>query len=403
MEADAAVWALPGRPTRMIVDLDAIAANVRYFRSLVTPGTGVMAVVKADGYGHGAVMVAREAVAAGVSQLAVATVDEGVALRRADIRAPILILGPVETSELSSAISSHLALTISDSRFVPVVVAAARSIGGSEPVSLHLKVDTGMNRFGVRPDDAVTIARQITLQPELSLDGFCSHFADADGKNEGFAVNQADRFEACVLGLRRAGINPGLVHLSNSAAALRFRSYDHDLVRIGIGLYGLSPSPTMTLPTDLRPALKVQSRVTRLWEIREGETVSYGRTYTAGSRERVGLIPIGYADGYRRGLSNTGVMTLNGVECRVRGRVCMDQTVIGVPESIRGSIGDRVEVMSSNPDAVNSIAGIASRLDTIDYEVVTGLSRRIPRYYTKDRSVVAVQDLHTVGLMVDDS
>ncbi len=362
-----------------------------------------MAVVKADGYGHGAVMVAREAIAAGASHLAVATVDEGVVLRRAGIAAPVLVLGPVDLSEVSTAVASRLTLTISDSRFIPVVARTARVIARTEPVPVHLKVDTGMNRFGAKPESAVRIAHQIEARPELRLDGIYSHFADADGEDDTFTMAQADRFASSLGDLRNARISPGIVHISNSAATLRYREFDHDLVRIGIALYGLSPTPAIMLPMELRPTLGVYSRVSRLWNLERGDSVSYGRTYTATRRERIGLVPIGYADGYRRGLSSVGVVRLKGVECAIRGRVCMDQFVLSIPDSIEVHLGDQVEVISPRPGVVNSVAGIARQLDTIDYEVVTGLSRRIPRIYTKGQAVVAVQDLHALGLVAEHS
>jgi alanine racemase len=188
-----------------------------------------------------------------------------------------------------------------------------------------------------------------------------------------------------------------VVHLSNSAATLRWRTFDHDMVRIGIGLYGLSPSPDMVLPEGLAPALRLQSRLARVTTLAPGESVSYGRTYVAQRGEIIGLVPIGYADGYRRGLSNRGVMTLNGVEALVRGRVCMDQTVINLPEATHPHVGDVIDVISIVPGDPNSVASIARQLGTINYEVVTGLSRRLPRIYIKGQQVVALQDLQAVS------
>lgn len=389
----------PGRATRIIVDLDAIEGNVRYFRDAVSPGTAVMAVVKADGYGHGAVMVARAAVAAGARSLAVATVDEGIVLRRFGLDVPILVLGPIDLSEITAAIDATLTLTLADERFVPVLAHAARSSSGSLPLPVHVKVDTGMNRFGASPERSIPLCRRVIGHPELALTGVYSHFADADDSDERFTRSQAERFDAILSRVRSAGISPGVAHLSNSAGALRGRAYDYGMVRIGIALYGLSPSPAMTLPNGLRPALSLRSRISRVHDIDVGESVSYARTYVAERRERIGLVPIGYADGYRRGLSNQGVMAANGSLLPIRGRVCMDQCVVGIPEGSDLPIGAKVEIVSADVSAPNSVAGIASSLGTIDYEIVSGLSRRIPRYYTKGRRLVAVQDLHTVGLV----
>lgn len=390
-------WKIAGRPTRIIVDLDQIAANVTFFRQLVTPGTDVMAVVKADGYGHGAVIVARAALEAGATQLAVATVDEGVVLRAADISAPILVLGPIESSELPEAIANRLTLTISNLPFVAAVARAVRGHGLDRRVPVHVKIDSGMRRFGALPEEVVPIFERISMFSELQVMGTFSHFADADGATEQFSREQARRFDACIHDVTARGFSTGAVHLSNSAATLRWRHFDHDMVRIGISLYGLSPSPDMTLPDGLAPALRMQSRLARVVTLAPGDYVSYGRTYTASCEEQVGLVPIGYADGYRRGLSNAGVMEINGVTAEVRGRVCMDQTVVNLPEFTGAGAGTVVDVISKAPVDPNSIAAIAKQLGTIDYEVVTGLARRIPRIYTKGQRVVAIQDLRTVS------
>lgn len=399
VDRDEAHWKVAGRPSRIIVDLDQIAANVTFFRRLVSPGTNVMAVVKADGYGHGAIMAANAALDAGATQLAIATVDEGAVLRAAGISAPLLVLGPIEPSELPSALANRLTLTISDQNFIAAVARAARGHGPDRRVPVHIKIDSGMRRFGALPEDVVPIFEQISTYPELQVMGTYSHFADADGASDQFSREQAQRFNACVRLVRASGFSTGAVHLSNSAATLRWREYDHDLVRIGICLYGLSPSPEMTLPEGLAPALRLQCRLARVTTLAPGDCVSYGCAYIASSTERVGLVPIGYADGYRRGLSSRGVMTINGIESEVRGRICMDQCVISLPKSSGAHINTVVNVISNVSDQPNSVASIAKQLGTIDYEVVTGLSRRIPRLYIKRRQVVARQDLQTVSLL----
>lgn len=189
----------------------------------------------------------------------------------------------------------------------------------------------------------------------------------------------------------------GLVHLSNSAAALRWRDFDRDMVRIGIGIYGLSPSPGMILPDGLAPALRLQARITRVTALVPGDCVSYGCTYVASEDERIGLIPVGYADGYRRALSGRGVMSIGAKDAVVRGRVCMDQTVVNLPDGSNARVGSVVDVISNVPGTPNSVASLARQLETIDYEIVTGLSRRITRIYTKGQQVVAIQDLQTVS------
>lgn len=391
------VWAVPGRPTRIVVDLDRIGGNLGYFRRTVTPGTAVMAVVKADGYGHGAVMVARAAVEAGAAQLAVATVDEGVVLRRHAVSVPILVLGPVDPLEVPRAAQNDLTLTLVDPQFVSVVAAAARTRRRREAWPVHVKIDSGMHRFGVDTRDALALFQRLDNHPELQVAGTFTHFADADGVYDAFTREQAERFLSAVGDVRREGFGTGLIHLSNSAAALRWRRLDHDMVRVGIALYGLSPGPDL-LPADpIRPALSVWSRIARVTSLSEGDSVSYGRTYRAAGPESVGLVPIGYADGYARALSGIGTMRVQGQEAIVRGRVSMDQTVINLSPELGVQVGCQVEVISAGVSNPNSVARLAQNLGTIDYEIVTSLSQRIPRIYVKGRRVVAIQDLHGVS------
>ena len=366
-----------------MIDLDAIADNVRYFRQLVSAGTCVIAVVKADGYGHGAVAVARSALGAGASQLAVATVDEGVALRVADIEAPVLVLGPIDPSEVGLALERRLTLALADARFAAVVGRVAGGLGGP-PAPVHVKVDTGMHRFGVAPADALDLATAIASQPSLSLVGVFTHFADADGVDEANTRHQSDVFEAVVGRLVAGGVDPGVRHAANSAAALRWRRYDFDAVRIGIALYGLPPSLDWSLPAALRPAMRVVSRVARVSALPEGQGVSYGLTYRAPAQELIGLVPVGYGDGVPRALSNRGWMGLAGRRAPIRGRVCMDQTTIGLPMDAKVRVGDLVEVMGGLGP---SLAEVARTSGTIAYEIAVGLSRRVPREYVRnDRS-----------------
>lgn len=353
-----------------------------------------MAVVKADGYGHGAVMVAREALGAGATSLGVATVDEGVALRSNGIAGTILVLGPIEPSEIDTAIIADLELAVADMEFLGTLRRRVAALG--QQLHVHVKVDTGMRRFGSVVRDAIGLCREIEGESGLRLAGVFTHFADADGLDDSFTASQAARFEEVVEQLRAERIGPGLVHASNSAAALRWRQYDYDMVRIGIAMYGLQPAPGMQLPVGIRPAMEIRSRLARVSDLEPGETVSYGRTYEAREPERIGLVPIGYADGYRRELSNRGQMGLAGIAAPVRGRVCMDQTIVGIPNGVEAAAGDEVVAVGRGGDGAPTVADLAADLGTIGYEVVTGIARRVPRIYIKNGRVVAIQDLHAV-------
>ena len=379
VEANDAGSNVSGRSSRVLVDLDKIEANVRFFRRTVSPGTAVMAVVKADGYGHGAIEMARAAMRSGASQLAVATVSEGTALRAAGLTAPVLVLGPIDPSEVREAIEHDLGIAIGDRRFVEVVGQVAASLGASR-VSLHLKVDTGMRRFGAMPAEAVEVARAAIALPRLDLEGVFTHFAEADGRDDRATSCQAQEFETVLARLADCDIRPPLVHAANSAAALRWRYYDYNMVRIGIAMYGLPPAPGFAVPDALQPALAVVSKVARVIALEAGDGVSYGSTYRSTAPERAALVPIGYADGYPRALSSRGRMAVGGRPAPVLGRVCMDQTVIGLSGIADVIVGERVDVVGGTAPSVDEIA---SSLGTISYEVVTGLSRRMPRTYVR--------------------
>lgn len=390
----ASVWRQPGRSTRAIVDLDAIMTNVAEIRSAVGPRTCVMAVVKANGYGHGAVAVARAAIEAGAGYLGVATVDEGVQLREHGLTTPIVVLGPIDDSEIEFAIGRGLEPMVGDRSSAEVIADRAERLGLEQPVHLHLKVDTGMQRYGSAPGSAVDVATYIVSHAKLRLKGIATHFARADEEEEHPTTEQVSLFERVLEALSTAGISAPLVHMANSAAVLRSRSFDRDLVRLGIAMYGLDPSPFMPTGRNMRPAMTIISRIRRLSRISPGDPVSYGAEYRATGDETVALVPVGYADGYRRGLSNSGWMGVDGFRCPVRGRVCMDQTVIGIPGAAEVANGDTVLVAGAFANtSAPSFDDVAAVLGTINYEVAAGIDRRVPRFYIRGGIVVGVEDL----------
>jgi alanine racemase len=378
-----------GRATRAEIDLDAVANNVRYFVERAGPRAGVMAVVKANAYGHGATMVAREALAAGARWLAVATVDEGHQLRAARVRAPILVLAPSAPEEAPAAVRGELTLAVADLDGAAAVAAAA--LGAPAPV--HVEIDTGLGRFGVHHSVAAETIARIAALPGLRLDGLYTHFATADEADQSFHDRQQARFAAILAELAARGISPPHVHQDNSAGSLVGPGLHATLIRPGIALYGLSPSDEVPAPAALRPVLRLRTRVARVLALAPGDSVSYGRTFIAERPMRAVLVPLGYADGYRRALSGRGQMLLGGRRAPVLGRVCMDQTVIGVPEGVPVAVGDEVVALGAQGDDTIGADELAALAGTIAYEIGTGIGARVPRHYLRGGRTVAIETL----------
>ncbi|MGH2531343.1 MAG: alanine racemase [Thermomicrobiales bacterium] len=385
---------LPLRPTRAIVDLDALAGNIGAFRRLSPEPVRLMAVVKANGYGHGAAMIARAAIAAGATHLAVATVDEGIQLRQRGLTNPVLVLGPIGANETAVALRRQLALSVASSETIDRIAIETRRNHYEGPARLHLKIDTGMHRFGCTPEEAPALARQIAIDECLYLEGIFTHFACADEGDERPTIDQSIRFDACLTALaREIDLTTVIRHAANSAATLRSRRYDYDMVRLGIAMYGAAPSTEVPLARDMLPVMSIVSEIARVIELAAGDRVSYGGTFVAMASERAALIPVGYADGYRRALSNRGWMGLAGARAAVRGRVCMDQTVIGLPAGSSASVGDEVVIAGDPATGAPGWEVLASMTDTIAYEMLTGVTGRVPRIYIEQGSVVAIERL----------
>ncbi|MGH2560642.1 MAG: alanine racemase [Thermomicrobiales bacterium] len=384
------------RSTRAIVDLDALAGNIRAFRRLAPEPVRLMAVVKANGYGHGAAMIARAALTAGATHLAVATVDEGVQLRHRGLTEPIVVLGPIAESEIALGLRNRLALSVADSGMIDDISAEARHRSHHGLIHLHLKIDTGMRRFGCFPEEAPVLARRITTDPLLHLEGIFTHFGSADEVEERPTLEQATRFDACLTQIgQEIDLTSVLQHAANSAATLRSRRYDYDMVRLGIAMYGAAPSTDIPLTSGMRPVMSIVSSIARVIELSAGDRVSYGGTYMALANEHAALIPIGYADGYRRALSNRGWMGIAGAKAAVRGRISMDQTVVGLPIGSDASVGDDVVAVGSPASGAAGWEELASMAGTIAYEMLTGVSARVPRVYIEGGAVVAIERLNT--------
>ncbi len=361
------------------VDLDAIAENTRAMKRWVGDGVEIIAVVKANAYGHGAVPVARTALAAGASRLAVHRLHEGIALRRAGIEAPILVMAPLLPAEAPEVVRWRLTPTLSLPEAARALDAAARATG--RPIPVHVEVDTGMGRAGISPEEALPFIRALQEMEGLVLEGLYTHFATADESDPAFAMRQLRRFEAVIAALEAGGIRVPLRHAANSAAAMRFRSAHFEAVRPGLALYGMRPSPEWEPPFPLRPALTLKSRVVRVWTLAPGESVGYGRTFIADRESRMALVPIGYGDGYLRSLSNRGAVLIRGQRAPVRGRVSMDQIVVEVTGIPDVAVGEEVVILGRQGEAEIRAEDLAAWAGTIHYEITTLISPRVPRIY----------------------
>ncbi len=366
------------------IDLNAIRHNASAVKRRLNPGTRLMAVVKADGYGHGAVQCAKTALNSGAEYLGVATVDEAIALREAYVNAPILVLGEPPASAIPLLLAYKIMPSIYTPEFAIRYGEAADAFGLSGP--FHLKVNTGMNRIGVRYDEVVEFARQISFHRALDLVGTFTHFATADCPGTIDFERQAKRFYEAVNALRAAGINPGIVHAANSAAAIRYPEVQLDMVRLGISLYGFYPCPEAYPMIELKPAMSVKARITDVKALPVGEGVSYGLHYRSPGAVKICTLPIGYADGFRRGLSGRTDVLLAGRRFHQVGNICMDQCMFEVNLRQRNDldpqIGDEVVIVGEQGEAAVTIDQMAETLGTIQHEVAIGFGcSRLPRLY----------------------
>lgn len=379
------------RPTWVEVDLGALAANVRELVRLAG-GSQVMAVVKADGYGHGAVEVARTALEAGARWLAVACLEEGLQLRRHNVTAPVLLLGYLPPEEARAAVDADLSCCVfADETARALAQAAARS---GRRARVHVKVDTGMGRLGIRPEEAVAFVRRLKGIPALEVEGIFTHLATADEEDLSFARAQLERFLATVAALEREQVHVPFRHAANSAALLRLPDARFNLVRPGLAVYGVSPVPGLPA-VPLRPVLTWKTRVAQVKVMRAGDTVGYGRTWHSRGGEVVATLPVGYADGYRRALSNRGEVLVRGRRARVAGRVSMDQVTVVLPAGAEAAAGDEVVLLGSQGEETISAWEMARAADTIPYEVLVGIGRRVPRVYLRDGGAPRIEAVVT--------
>jgi len=366
------------RPTFAEIDLAALRHNCGVLRDRLGPGVRILGVVKADGYGHGAVEVGRTLAAAGIDMLGVALVEEGVALRVHGIRTPILIMGLTPEDEAAAAIEYGLTPTVDGPATAEPLERRAAAKGVT--LAVHLKIDTGMNRLGVRAEEAAEAARAVTSFPHLSVAGAYTHLACADEPDTAVSAEQLARFAEALERLRSAGVCPDVVHAANSSAVLRLPESHFDMVRAGLALYGVAPCETAR-DVPLRPVMRLVTHLVATKRVRRGEGVSYGHRWRAERDTLVGILPIGYADGYPRALSNRGQARVGGRLAPVVGAVCMDMVLVDLTDAPGAAPGMAVTLIEADPASPLSAAALAEAAGTIPYEILTGIGKRVPRVY----------------------
>ena len=366
------------------VDLAALRKNVDVLAATVGPGVGILAVVKADAYGHGALACAR-ALERKVWGFAVSLVEEGIELRRGGIEAPIVVLGSFYGYSHRDVVAFRLTPVVSEESDVEKMARAVDEMAAPR-LGLHLKVDTGMARLGVRLERLDAMLARIVATPGVELTGLCSHLASADGDDAAPSEEQLRRFAAARARVSAAGLGTPLLHVANSAATLRFAEARFDLVRPGLALYGYSPSAAAAY-TGLLPALTLKSRIVALRDLPAGEPVSYGGSWRSPHPTRVATVPIGYADGYTRRLSGKAEVLVGGRRCAVVGAITMDMCMVDVT-NIDAKLGDEVVLLGTqgaDPSARIDADELARWSGTISWEIFCGISKRVPRVYVGER------------------
>jgi len=365
------------RPTRIRVDLDALSHNLRVLRGHV--GVPVMGIVKANAYGHGLVPVARHLQAQGVEQLGVAFLEEGVALRQAGITLPILVMGGIFGPQAAELIRHDLEITVSSLDKLRQVEAAAEALG--RPATIHLKVDTGMERIGVHSYNAGPFIEAALASPWCRIRGIYSHLACADDPDSPMTARQLERFlEACAH-FERLGAPMPLRHLANSGGVLHFPQTHLDMVRPGIALFGVLPDTASRSPVPLRPVMSLVSQVVYFKVVPAGQPVSYGASWAPAADTRVVTVPIGYGDGFPRSLSSRGQVLIRGQRHPIVGRICMDQFMVDIGPQGTAYNEDEVVLIGRQGEQAISCEEVAAAAGTIPYEILVGLNGRIPREY----------------------
>ncbi|KGX86567.1 alanine racemase [Pontibacillus litoralis JSM 072002] len=373
------------RDTWVEIQLDAIKHNIQSLNDYLPDKTGIYAVVKANGYGHGDIQVAKTALASGAQALAVSLLDEALKLRKAGISAPILVLGWVRPCDAPLAAAHNIMLTFFQEEWLQQV----KQYKFKERLTLHMKWDTGMGRIGVRTIEEMDALLTELDDPRLHLQGVFTHFASADECNLAHYTKQVERFHVLLQAFCRRWKYPVELHTGNSAASMRFPEQMHHKVRFGIGMYGLPPSDVVKdlQLIQLQPAFSLHSKLIHVKKVEKGESISYGATYTTEENEWIGTVPLGYADGWMRKLQGIDVL-INGKRMPIVGRICMDQLMVKLDQFY--PIGTKVTFIGKQGDDIIKVEEIARYADTINYEITCMISYRVPRVYVENDAVVQV-------------
>lgn len=387
------------RPTVAEINLDHLRGNVEAFRSHLPEETKFMACVKGNAYGHGSVEVTRELERLKADYVSVAFLDEALELRQAGILIPILVLGYVGPDGIRAAWEHDVTVTL----FTPEVLEAITRLPEERErkLKVHLKIDSGMGRIGLLPEDAPAFAEQVRLTPQAELEGMFTHFARADEEDKSYTLMQYRRFENVAVTLREQGLTIPIIHTANSAAAIDTPGLSVNMVRVGISLYGFYPSAEVNrVPVALRPVMTLKTRAVYVKDLPEGWGVSYGTRYRAEQGERIATLPVGYADGYSRMLTGKAEVLIRGRRVPVVGTICMDQCMVSLEsfaeEAHNIKAGEEVVLIGSQLGASITADELALHLGTIHYEIVCMLARRVPRVYIR-----AGRPSHLVNALLD--
>jgi alanine racemase len=367
------------RLTRAEIDLKCLRDNFDGVRRQVGPDVRVMGVVKANGYGHGMVEVAQALTDFGTDYLGVGFLEEGIELRRNGITTPTLVLGGVLGNQVHQFIQHDLEITVSSLELARHIASQCKSAG--KRAKVHLKIDTGMERIGVRSEHAPRFVEDVARLPELEVAGIYSHLATSGDRDKSFAMVQLDRFEGVLRAIGERGIQIPLRHIANSGAIIDLPQSYYDLVRPGIMLYGMYPTQETTRSIPLAPVLSLKSTIVFLKDVPPNTSISYGRTYFTSSATRIATVPLGYGDGYSRRLSNQAEVLIRGRRYPVVGIVCMDQLMVDVGAGSDAHVGDEVVLLGREGGEEITAWDLAEKVGTIPYEVFTGITARVPRSY----------------------
>jgi len=373
------------------IDLDAIAHNVREIRRITSRKADIMGIVKADAYGHGVLQTVKTLLDNGVTRLAVSMLDEAIQLRQFGVKVPILILSYTDPSRADEIIKNEVTQTVYSLDLANALSEAAVRLG--RDVKIHVKVDTGMGRVGFMPGySAIKNVIEISRMPGLIIEGLFTHFASADEKDRSYTQMQFERFMSICNELGRVGVHIPVKHVCNSAGIIEYPEMHLDMVRPGIILYGIYPSDDVDKSKiSLKPAMTLKTSVIHVKEVEKGTCISYGRIFTTKRDSRIATLPIGYADGYSRLLSNKGQVLINGQRVPIVGRICMDQCMADITD-VKGpvKVGDEVVIFGKQGDEEIGVSEIADLIGTISYELVCLIGKRVPRFYLKNGKVCDV-------------